>query len=156
MSRFSTRHSRRSAGQRALPDTKQQLFELKEALGPELSTPFALDVPEDLVNFGVCGASAFRQVNNSRAAFVRHLGPDNIPETFEASEELVHGLLADAGTFGKHPRANPIRPRKLQNRHMRHPELLETGRVQLVDDTAMDRLRRNAQQGSNKHMGFQR
>jgi hypothetical protein len=39
-------------------------------LGPKLSAPFVLDVPEDLVDLRVCGASAFGQADNARAAFV--------------------------------------------------------------------------------------
>ena len=45
------RHSRRLAGQRALPNQKEQLFELGEAPRPKLGDPFALDVAEDVVDF---------------------------------------------------------------------------------------------------------
>ena len=41
----------RLAGQRALPDAGEQLFELGEMLGPKLSAPFALDVAEYFVDF---------------------------------------------------------------------------------------------------------
>src|SRR5574342_381372 len=106
------------AGQRALPDPEQQLFELGEMPGPKLSAPFVLDVAEDLVDLRIGGASAFGQADNSRAAFVGCVGPDDIAESFEAAKKLVHGLLAHAGALGEHPRTGPFRARKLQHRHM--------------------------------------
>src|SRR5579864_4618079 len=56
--------------QRALPDPEQQLFELGEMLRPQLGTPLAFDVPKDLVDFRVGGASAFGQADNSRAPLI--------------------------------------------------------------------------------------
>lgn len=88
-------------------------------LGPKFSAPLALDVPEDLVDFRVRGASAFGEADNSRAAFIGCVGPHDMPESVEAPKKLVHGLLAHAGALGEHARADPIRARKLQHRH--HP-----------------------------------
>src|SRR4051812_29777828 len=80
------------ARQRALPHPEQQPFELGEMLRSKLSAPFVLDVPENLVDLRVCGASAFGQADDSRAAFVGRVGPNDIPEHVEAPKELVHGL----------------------------------------------------------------
>ena len=38
-------------------------------------------------------------------------------------------------------RANPVRPGKLQHRHVRKAQFREARRVELADDTTMDRLR---------------
>src|SRR6516162_961889 len=139
------RSIRRLANQRALPDTEQQRFELGEMPDSELSVPLAFDVAEDIVDLRVSGASSFGQADNSRASFIGCVGPGEIPEGFEAPQELVHSLLAHAGALGKHPRADPIRARKLQHRHMRHAELVEAGGVELLDDPAVNSLRRNAE-----------
>ena len=123
-----------------------------KSLGPKLGAPLALDVPKDLVDLRVGGASAFGQADNSRAAFVGGVGPGEIPEPFEAPQQLVHGLLAHAGALGEHAGADAIRARKLQHRHMRHAQLLEAGRVELVDDPAVNGLGRHPQQGADQHL----
>jgi hypothetical protein len=87
-----------------------------------------------------------------RAAPVGHVGPDEIAETFEAPEELIHGLLAHPGALGEQAGANPIRTRKLQYRHVRHAEFLEPGRVELRDDPALNGLSRHAQQRADEHV----
>ena len=52
---------------------------------------------------------------------------------------------------------NPVRPGKLQHRHMRQAQFVKTGGVELLDKPAMDRLSRNAQQGADQHvLGFHR
>jgi hypothetical protein len=100
----------------------------------------------------VCGASSSGQADNSRASFVGSVGPGDISEGFEAPKKLVHGLLAYTGAFGERARTNPIRAWKLQHRHMRHPELLESGRIELVDNPTMNGLSRNPQEGANQHL----
>src|SRR4051794_33831565 len=94
--------------QRAVPDPEEQFLELCELRRPELGAPFALDVPENLVNPGVCGASARRQVYDSAAPFVRRVGPGEVSESLQALEQLVHRLLAHAGPFGEQSRADAI------------------------------------------------
>jgi len=86
-----------------------------------------------------------------------YIRPNDITKTFEAPEQLVHGLLAHAGALGERAWANAIRPRKLQYRQMRNAQSVKTGGVKLVDETAMDRLSRNAQQGADEYiLGFDR
>jgi hypothetical protein len=91
-------------------------------------------------------------MDSSRAPFVRCVGPLNIAVSFEAPEQLVHGLLTHGGTLGESSRANPIRPRKLEHSHMREPQLREAGSVELADDSAMDRLGGNPQQCADEHV----
>ena len=138
--------------QRAVPDPEQQRLELGEMLRPQLGTPLAFDVPEDLVDLRVGGASAFGQADNSRAAFIGCVRPGEIPECFETAQQLVHGLLADACALGEQPRADAIRPRKLQDRHVGHAEFLETGGVELADDPAVNGLGRHSEQGTDQHL----
>src|SRR5204863_9109109 len=76
-----TRHSRWLAGQRALPDAEQQLFELGKTLGSEHRAPFPFDVAEDVVGLCVCGASALGKTDNACAALVGRVGPDEIAAT---------------------------------------------------------------------------
>src|SRR5262249_25101003 len=95
-------------------------FELSEILGPEFRAPFALDVPEYVVDFGVYCVPTLRKADNPRTALVRRVGPDEIPGFFKTAEEPVHGLLAHAGALGKSARANPVWARKLEHRDMRH------------------------------------
>jgi hypothetical protein len=79
-----------------------------------------------------------------RAAPVGHVGPDEIAETFEAPEELIHGLLAHPGALGEQAGANPIRTRKLQYRHVRHAEFLEPGRAASLSPESESRAARTA------------
>src|SRR6516162_7977379 len=85
-----------STGQRAFPNPDQQFFELAELLRPELNAPLAFDVLEDPVDFRVGGTSALGQADNSRAAFIQAVGPRDIPEAFEAPQQLIHGLFTHA------------------------------------------------------------
>ncbi len=49
--------------------------------------------------------------------------------------------------------ADAVRSRELQHRHVRHAELVETGRVELGDDPAVNGLGRHPEQGANQHLG---
>lgn len=102
--------------------------------------------------FCVGGASALRHADNARAALVGRVGPDEIAETFEAPEQLIHGLLAHFGALGQQAGANAIRTRKLQHRHVRYAQFLEPGRVELRDDPALNGLGRHAQQRADEHV----
>ena len=66
-------------------------------------------------------------------------------------EQPIHGLLAHAGALGESARANAIGTGKLQNGNVRQLEVLEPRSVEFLNDAAMDRLSRNAQQCSNEH-----
>jgi hypothetical protein len=57
-----------------------------------------------------------------------------MPDRFETSKQLVHGLLAHPGAVGEHAGTDSIRTRKLKHRRMRHAQLREAGGVELVDD----------------------
>ena len=100
----------------------------------------------------VGGASAFSQADNAGAAFIGGVGPGEIPERFEASQQLVHGLFAHAGALGEHARADPIWAWKLQDRHMWHAEFPEAGGVELADDPAVNGLGRHPQEGTEQHV----
>ena len=100
----------------------------------------------------VGGASAFGESDDARAAFIGCVGPFEIPERFEASQQLVHGLLADTGALSEHARAYRVRARKLQHRHMRHAKLVEAGGVELIDDPAVNGLGRHTQEGTDQHL----
>lgn len=127
-----------------------------EIFGPEFRAPFAFDFPEYLVDFGVRGVPAPGEADNPRTTLLGSARPDEIPGLLEASEEAVHGLLAHASALGERAGANPIRARKLEHRNMRHTELFETGRIQILDDPAMDGLSRNTQQRAYEHFaGFE-
>ena len=100
----------------------------------------------------VGGASALGQADDSCAAFIGGGRPREIAKPFETPQQLVHRLLADAGALGEHARADAIGARELQHRHVRHAQLLETGRVQLGDDPAVNGLGRHAQQRADQHL----
>src|ERR1035437_4322423 len=89
--------SRSSVGQRALPNAGQQILELRKCLRSKLSAPFALNLLEYFVDFLVCGMSAFGKTDNTHPALVGGVGTRNIPQAFQASEQLVHGLFAPPG-----------------------------------------------------------
>jgi hypothetical protein len=57
---------RRLASRQALPQKRQQLLELREALGPKLGAPFALDVAEDVENLRVDDMSTPGEADKSR------------------------------------------------------------------------------------------
>jgi len=42
--------------------------------------------------------------------------------------------------------------RKLQHRDMRHAQIVKSGRIQLLDNAAMNRLGRNAQQCADENI----
>lgn len=100
----------------------------------------------------VCGAAALGKADYSRAALVRRIGSGDITETFKAPEQLVHGLLAHASALGEGARANAIWSRELQYRDMGQAQLFKAGRIKIIDEAAMDRLRRDAQQGADQHI----
>jgi len=52
----------------------------------------------------------------------------------------------------QHAGADPIRPRKLKHCHMRQEELLEACRIKLFDNTPLDDLTRDSQQGPDEHV----
>jgi hypothetical protein len=142
----------RLANQRAFPYSEQQLFELGEPLRTKLIAPFALDFEKYVVGFCVHGVPTFGEADDSGAAFVQCVGPDDITETFQTAEEFVHGLLAHPGAFGEGARSDPVWTWKLQDRHMRYAKPLKTRRAKLFDDAALDRLRWDAQQRPNEHV----
>ena len=141
---------RSRVGRRVFPH--EQLFELGKTLGSEHRAPFPFDVAEDVVGLCVCGASALGKTDNACAALVGRVGPDEIAATFEAPEELVHGLFAHPGALSEQAGANAIRTGKLQHRHVRHAQLFEPGRVELRDDPALNGLSRHAQQRADEHV----
>ena len=97
----------------------------------------------------VRGSSALGQANHPRATFTGRVGAGEIPEGFETPQQLVHGLLAQTSALGEHARAHAVGAGILRHRHMRHPELLETCRVELVDDAYG---LWNPQQGADQHL----
>ena len=103
------------------------------------------------MNFRVGCAAPLGKADNSRAALAR-VGPGDIAQIFEAPEQLVHCLFAHAGALGQRARTNSIRSRKLQHRHMWQAQFIEAGCVEFPDDTAMDGLGRDAQQGTNEQL----
>jgi hypothetical protein len=139
-------------GQRALPNAGQQILKLRKCLRSELSAPFALNLLEYFVDFLVCGMSAFGKTDNTHPALVGGVGTRNIPQAFQASEQLVHGLFAHPGTFGEYCRADSVRPWKLENRDMRQTELVIACGIELGDDAAMNCLGRNEQQGADEYV----
>ena len=150
--RTARRPAGRSADQRAFPDAAQQLFEPGEVPGAKLGAPFVLDVAEDVVDFRVRGAPAPGEADHPRATPAGRVGPDDVAEPLQTPEQLVHGLLAHAGALSESAGANSIRTRKLQHRHVRHAQLLETGRIELLDDAVLDRLGRDPQQRADEHV----
>src|SRR6266536_1764908 len=97
------------ANQRAVPDDKQQRFELCETLRPEFGAPLALDVAQDVDHLPERGVSAFGKTDLPRAALTRNVGPDDIAKTLKAPEQLVDGLFAHAGAFSERAGADLIR-----------------------------------------------
>jgi len=83
---------------------------------------------------------------------VRGVGPDDIAETLEAAQELVHGLLAHPGALSECAGANTIRPRKLQHRHVRHAKIVEPSCIHPLDDPALNGLTRHAEQRPDEHV----
>jgi len=104
------------------------------------------------MDLGVCGVAALGKADYSRATLVRRIGSGDITETFKAPEKLVHGLLAQASALGESARANAIRSRELQHREMGQAQLFKAGRIEIVDEASMDRLRRDTQQGADQHI----
>src|SRR5215469_10387666 len=128
------------ANQRALPDAQQQFFELAERLGAQFVAPLALDVAKNVVDPGVCGASAPGQADDPRTAFVWLIRSDEISERFEAAEQLVDRLLAHAGALREHAGTDAVGAGKPQHRHVRKADFAESHCVQFSDNPAMDRL----------------
>ena len=142
----------RLARQRALPDSEKELFKPDEIPGPKFRAPFALDIAKDLVDLGVGGVAALCKTDNAGPASIGCSGPDDVAETLEATEKLVHGLLADAGSVGEHAWANSIRTWKLEHRHVRQAQLMKSGPVEPLDQPAVDGLRGHAKQRPDEHL----
>ena len=88
-------------------------------LGPSSVAPFALDVAQYVDDFRVCSATAFGEADDARATVVWDVGAHDITEAFEAPQQLVHRLFANAGALGEKAGANSVRAGKLQYRDVR-------------------------------------
>ena len=137
---------------RTLPNSQQQCFELSEILRPKLRAPLTFDIAEDVVDFCIDGASASGEANHSRATFIGGVRPGEIPEAFETTEQLIHGLLADTSAVSQQARTNSIRTGILQHRHVWHAQVVEPGGVEFGDDAPVNGLSRNSKQGANQHL----
>lgn len=104
------------------------------------------------MDFSIGSGTFLSEPNNPSAPLVGGIGPNDISRSFEAPEQLIDSLLAHACAFGESSRPDAIRARILKYRHMRETQFLKTGRIQFVDDAAVDGLRGNAQQGANEHV----
>ncbi len=62
---------------------KKQFLELSEILLAKLGPPFVLDLEEHLQSLGPRGVTTLGKTDNARAAFIRRVGPDQIPELFQ-------------------------------------------------------------------------
>jgi hypothetical protein len=74
---------RRLADQRTPPNAKKQFFELREIFRAKLGLPFSLDLVEHLQSLRPRGASALGKADNTRAAFIRRVGPDQVAKIFQ-------------------------------------------------------------------------
>ena len=146
------RRSQPLSDQRTLPDTKQQFLELIEIPGSEFGTPFELDVAQDVDDFCIRSMSSPGEADNSRTTLLGRIGPGDITEILKASEDPVHGLLAHAGAFSESTGTGSIGAGKLQRRHVRHAQAVKSGSVELLNDTALDGLRGNAEQRADEHL----
>src|SRR5262245_23400439 len=142
----------RPAGERALPDVRQQLLEPGEIPRPQLDAPFALDVAQDLEDLRLRGTTPPGDADHPRPALVRGVGAGEIAGRFEALEKLVHGLLAHAGALRQRAGPDPVGARVLEHRHVRQPQVLEPGGVEIPDDPPVDRLGRHPQQGADQQL----
>jgi hypothetical protein len=91
-------------------------------------------------------------VDNPCAASIGRVRADDITKPFETPEKLVDRLFAHTGALGDSAWANSIRTGKLEHRHMRYPQFFKTGRIELVDDPALDCLSGDTQQGPDEHI----
>src|SRR5262249_44627568 len=131
LSKPSTREHQRTNGhygvrlldQGTLVYTEQQRFELGELPWSQRGAPFLLDVVQNVVDLRVGCAATRGQPNDPCAAFAGRIRSREVPEPLETPQQLIHGLLADPRTLGEHARANAIRPRKLQHRHVWHAKV---------------------------------
>jgi hypothetical protein len=131
---------------------KEQGLELSERCRSELGAPFLLNLSQNLVNSRVGIAAPFRQPDDSRATLARSVGPRQIAKSLETPQQLIHGLLADSRALREHAGANAIGSWKLEDRHVRDAQLLESGSIETIDDAPVNGLRRNPQQGAKKHV----
>jgi hypothetical protein len=116
-----------------------------------------LNFAKHLHGFRVRGVSAPRKADDSCAPLVRSVRPDQVSEIFETSEQAIYGLLAHPSALGENAGASPIGARKSEERHVRQAEFRKARRIQIVDDTPVNGLGRNAQQRADEHVaGFDR
>lgn len=80
----------------------QQLLKVGKVIWPKLCGPFALDHAEDFKDLSRCGVTTRGQVHNARTAFARCVCSLQVSKIFEAAQQPVHSLLADAGALGQH------------------------------------------------------
>jgi len=138
--------------QRAVPDTAQERFQLRELPRSQFSAPLLLDIAKNVDYFRECGPSSSGKANDSLAALGRGRDPNDIAETFQAAEQLVYRLFADARALGQNARTDTVRTRKLKHSDMGKPQLIEARGIQPLDDAPVDGLSRNAQQGADQHV----
>ncbi len=148
-------HDRRSglADERAEPDAGEELFEEGEVFGAEFGFPFALDAAEDIDDFRVGGVAAFGQADEAGAAFVAGVRAGDVAGGFEAAEELVHGLLADAGAAGQSGGADAVGAGVLEDGDVGEGEIGVAGGIEAGDDAAVDGLGGDAEEGSDEECG---
>ncbi len=121
-------------------------------MAPSLGDPFALDLDKYLGHLGVDRVAALGAAHDAGAGFLGTVGARDIAKVFEAAEQLVHRLLAHTRALGEGAGAHPIRSWILQHRDMRQAQLVIARRVELLDQAAMDRLCRHAQQRTDQHV----
>src|SRR5579872_6133452 len=100
--------------------------------------PFGFYLPEHIVNGVPRRAPSFGEADDSRATVTSIGGSADVAEFLQALEQLIHGLLAHAGTLGELARAAAVRARILEHRHVGQTQLSESGVVQTGDDATMD------------------
>src|SRR5215469_4010898 len=94
--------------QRALPDAQQQFLELMEIPRTEFSAPLSLDVLQDIDDLGINSVPTPGKPHHSRPTLFWGIGPGEITELLEGSEQTVHGLLAHTGAFRERAGTNSI------------------------------------------------
>lgn len=143
-----------STDQLAPPHAVQEGFELRELRFSQFRTPFTFDLLQNAEDFRISSSSTLRETDNARTARIRRIGPDNVSKIFHASKQLVHRLLAHAGAVGQGAGTNAIGARILQHRDVGEAQFIESGRIEFVNDAAMNGLRRNAQKSANQDIDF--
>jgi len=138
------RHRRTTEIQR--PEVGEQRFQLGKRCVADGAAPLRFDLLQQLDHSARDGAAALREVNAPRAQIVGRVFATDVGVLLEALQELIHRLLADPGAPRKVERAAAVRPGILQHRHMRKAKLGEARCVEPRDQSALDHLRRHAQE----------